>query len=599
MARDTIPHRVLRMAVEKPSTIAYQSKVGGQWQPTTWKAYVEQIRSAARAMMALGLSRGGKVSILGFNRPEWVIFDHAAMMAGGCPAGIYTTCSAEEVQYIVHHSESHIVLVENAEQLAKIRTKRAELPLLQWIVMMKSDAAATASAAGDDVLSWEDFLAKADGTPDSALDQRVDAIEQADLATLIYTSGTTGPPKGVMLSHGALAWTAQTLMDMSGRYTGDVLLSYLPLSHIAEQMCTVHGPATGGHTIYFAESLEKVPDNLKDARPTVFFGVPRIWEKFHAVLAGKLAEATGTKKRLVDWARKVCSQVNARRFRGEPLPKLLALQYKLADRLVISKIKQALGFDRVRDLISGAAPIAPEVLEFFASLDLPIREIYGQSEDSGPTSCNLPGRTKLGTVGPPIPGIEVKIAEDGEILVRGPHLFLGYFKEPEATADTLRDGWLCTGDLGQFDHEGFLSITGRKKEIIITAGGKNIAPKNIEALIKQSPLVGEAVIIGDRRKYLTALITLDEAAARKLVPQGDLTTAPEIRSALQQAIDQANAQLARVEQVKKFAILPRPFAIDTGELTPTLKLKRKIVAQNFAREIDAMYADDATASNVA
>lgn len=599
MARDTIPHRVLRMAVEKPSTIAYQSKVGGQWQPTTWKAYVEQIRSAARAMMALGLPRGGKVSILGFNRPEWVIFDHAAMMAGGCPAGIYTTCSAEEVQYIVHHSESHIVLVENAEQLAKIRTKRAELPLLQWIVMMKSDAAATASAAGDDVLSWEDFLAKADGTPDSALDQRVDAIEQADLATLIYTSGTTGPPKGVMLSHGALAWTAQTLMDMSGRYTGDVLLSYLPLSHIAEQMCTVHGPATGGHTIYFAESLEKVPDNLKDARPTVFFGVPRIWEKFHAVLAGKLAEATGTKKRLVDWARKVCSQVNARRFRGEPLPKLLALQYKLADRLVISKIKQALGFDRVRDLISGAAPIAPEVLEFFASLDLPIREIYGQSEDSGPTSCNLPGRTKLGTVGPPIPGIEVKIAEDGEILVRGPHLFLGYFKEPEATADTLRDGWLCTGDLGQFDHEGFLSITGRKKEIIITAGGKNIAPKNIEALIKQSPLVGEAVIIGDRRKYLTALITLDEAAARKLVPQGDLTTAPEIRSALQQAIDQANAQLARVEQVKKFAILPRPFAIDTGELTPTLKLKRKIVAQNFAREIDAMYADDATASNVA
>jgi len=587
------------MAVEKPSTIAYQSKVGGQWQPTTWKTYVEQIRSAARAMMALGLPRGGKVSILGFNRPEWVIFDHAAMMAGGCPAGIYTTCSAEEVQYIVHHSESHIVLVENAEQLAKIRTKRAELPLLQWIVMMKSDAAATASAAGDDVLSWEDFLAKADGTPDSALDQRVDAIEQADLATLIYTSGTTGPPKGVMLSHGALAWTAQTLMDMYGRYTGDVLLSYLPLSHIAEQMCTVHGPATGGHTIYFAESLEKVPDNLKDARPTVFFGVPRIWEKFHAVLAGKLAEATGTKKRLVDWARKVCSQVNARRFRGEPLPKLLALQYKLADRLVISKIKQALGFDRVRDLISGAAPIAPEVLEFFASLDLPIREIYGQSEDSGPTSCNLPGRTKLGTVGPPIPGIEVKIAEDGEILVRGPHLFLGYFKEPEATADTLRDGWLCTGDLGQFDHEGFLSITGRKKEIIITAGGKNIAPKNIEALIKQSPLVGEAVIIGDRRKYLTALITLDEAAARKLVPQGDLTTAPEIRSALQQAIDQANAQLARVEQVKKFAILPRPFAIDTGELTPTLKLKRKIVAQNFAREIDAMYADDATASNVA
>ncbi|HEU4614649.1 MAG TPA: long-chain fatty acid--CoA ligase [Kofleriaceae bacterium] len=587
MAKDTIPHRVLRMAVERPSTIAYQAKVNGQWQPTTWKTYVDQIRTAARAMMALGLPRGGKVSILGFNRPEWVIFDHAAMMAGGVPAGIYTTCSAEEVQYIVHHSESHLVLVENAEQLAKVMSKRAQLPQLRWIVTMKG-----VTATGDDVLSWEQFLAKAEGTTEVELDQRVDAIEQADLATLIYTSGTTGPPKGVMLSHGNLAWTSRTLLEMGGQRTGDVLLSYLPLSHIAEQMCSIHMPATAGHTVYFAESLEKIAENLKDARPTVFFGVPRIWEKFHAVLAGKLAEATGAKKRLVEWARGVCSQVNARRFRGEPLPKLLELQYRLADRLVISKVKQAIGFDRVQELFSGAAPIAPDVLEFFASLDLPIKEIYGQSEDCGPTSCNLPGKTKLGTVGPPIPGIEVKIAEDGEILVRGPHVFLGYLKEPEATAEALKDGWLCSGDLGQFDAQGFLSITGRKKEIIITAGGKNIAPKNIEAMIKQSPLVGEAVVIGDRRKYLTALITLDEAAARKLVPDGDLTQAPEIRSAIQSTIDEANQALARVEQIKKFVILARPFGIDTGELTPTMKIKRKVVAQKYAREIESMYAQD-------
>jgi long-chain acyl-CoA synthetase len=576
------------MAVERPSAIAYQAKVNGRWQPTTWRTYVEQIRSAARAMIALGLATGGKVSILGFNRPEWVIFDHAAMMAGGCPAGIYTTCSPEEVQYIVHHSESLLVLVENAEQLAKVRAKRAELPLLRWIVTMQG-----VEASGDDVLAWDAFLAKGDTVTEAELDRRVDAIEQADLATLIYTSGTTGPPKGVMLSHGNLAWTAQTLLDMGGRRVDDVSLSYLPLSHIAEQMCTIHMPATSGSTVYFAESLEKVPENLKDVRPTVFFGVPRIWEKFHAVLVGKLAEAQGARKYLVEWARKVCTEVNKRRFRGEPLPKVLELQYRLADRLVISKIKQALGFDRVQELFSGAAPIAPDVLEFFASLDLPIKEIYGQSEDCGPTSCNLPGRTKLGSVGPPLPGVEVKIAEDGEILVRGPNVFLGYYKEPEATAEALKDGFLCSGDLGAFDAEGFLTITGRKKEIIITAGGKNIAPKNIEAMIKQSPLVGEAVVIGDRRKYLTALITLDESAARKLLPSGDLTKAPEIRSMVQARIDEVNQQLARVEQIKKFVILPAAFSIDSGELTPTLKIKRKVVAQKYAKEIESMYAEDA------
>ena len=587
MSRDTIPHRVLKMGNERPSTIAYQAKVNGRWQPTTWKTYVDQIRSAARALMALGLPRGGKVSILGFNRPEWVIMDHAAMMAGGVPAGIYTTCSAEEVQYIVHHSESLVVLVENTEQLAKVKAKRAELPLLKWIVTMKG-----VTATGDDVLTWEDFLAKGETVADSELDKRVNAIEQADLATLIYTSGTTGPPKGVMLSHKNIAWASQALLDVAGRRTDDVSLSYLPLSHIAEQMASIHMPATAGTTVYFAESLEKLADNLKDARPTVFFGVPRVWEKFHSVLAGKLADATGAKKFLVEWARKVCTQVNAHRFRGESIPKVLELQYRLVDRLVISKIKLALGLDRAAHLISGAAPIATDVLEFFASLDLPISEIYGQSEDCGPTSFNLPGRTKLGTVGPPFPGIEVKIADDGEILVRGPHVFLGYYKEPEATADSLKDGWLCSGDLGAFDDQGFLSITGRKKEIIITAGGKNIAPKNIEALIKQSPLVGEAVVIGDRRKYLTALVTLDEPAARKLLPSGDLTKAPEIRSTIQTQIDTVNQTLARVEQIKKFVILPSAFGIDSGELTPTMKIKRKVVAQKYASEIEAMYADD-------
>jgi long-chain acyl-CoA synthetase len=316
----------------------------------------------------------------------------------------------------------------------------------------------------------------------------------------------------------------------------------------------------------------------------VFFGVPRIWEKFHAVLSAKLAEVTGAKKILVDWARKVCAQVNAYRDRGEPVPRVLDGQYRLVHKLVISKLKVALGFDRARSLISGAAPIAPDVLEFFASIDLPIREIYGQSEDTGPTSFNLPGKTRIGAVGPSLPGLECKIADDGEILIRGPNVFLGYFKEPEATAESLKDGWLCSGDLGAFDADGFLSITGRKKEIIITAGGKNIAPKNIEAALKQSPIIGEVVVIGDRRKFLTALVTLSDAASK--VPDQ-----LQLRTTIQAQIDVVNASLARVEQVKKFAILPRPFGIDSGELTPTMKIKRKVVAQMYATEIEAMYMD--------
>ena len=588
--RDTIPHRLLKQAVVNPSLVAYQAKQDGRWHPTTWQTYAAQVRTAARALISLGFPRGGKVAILGFNRPEWVILDQAAMMAGGAAAGIYTTCSPDEVQYIVHHSEAHVVLVEDAGQLAKVMARRAELPLLRWIVLMRGPA-----VAGAEVLSWDEFLARAEATPEPVLDARLAAIELADLATLIYTSGTTGPPKGVMLSHANLAWTAQLLIDAGGgRQHGDCALSYLPLSHIAEQMSTIHMPTSAGSMVYFAESLDKVPDNLKECRPTVFFGVPRIWEKFHAGLASKLGEVTGGKRKLVDWARKVCTAVNAHRDRGEPLPRGLQIQYALADRLVLNKLKLALGFDRARALISGAAPIAPDVLAFFSSIDLPIREIYGQSEDTGPTSYNLPGRTRIGSVGPPLPGIEVKLGDDGEILIRGPNVFMGYYKEPEATAETLKDGWLCSGDLGAFDREGFLTITGRKKEIIITAGGKNIAPKNIEAALKQSPVVGEAVVIGDRRKFLSVLVTLDEDAARKLVPDlapGALATAPRIRLAIQQQVDDVNRTLARVEQIKKFTILERPFGIATGELTPTLKIKRKVVAQMYDREIEAMYAD--------
>jgi len=367
-------------------------------------------------------------------------------------------------------------------------------------------------------------------------------------------------------------------------------------------MLTIHGPTVSGASVYFAEHLDKVAENLKEVQPTLIFGVPRIWEKFHAGVSEKLGAATGFKKSLVEWVRKVAKKKTDLENHGQKMGPFLALQYMAANRLVLSKLKPALGLGRARMCVSGAAPIAKEVLEFFASLDIPIREVYGQSEDTGPTTINVPGKTRFGTVGALIPGVEVKIADDGEILVRGRNVFKGYFKEPEATREALVDGWLCSGDLGEISPDGFLSITGRKKEIIITAGGKNIAPKNIEASLKNSRLVAEAVVIGDRRKFLSALIALDEEATKNfLAEKGQsggqpLHTNAAVLAEVQRAVDEVNKELAQVEQVKKFTILSRNFTIENGELTPTLKIKRKIVNQNFAEQIEAMYAEQGGAA---
>jgi long-chain acyl-CoA synthetase len=573
----------------RPNDPAYFVKQNGVWRGTSWSDYAADVRTAAKAMIALGFQKGQSVAILGFNRPEWNTFNVACMAAGGAPAGIYTTCSAVEVQYIVHHCEAPFVLVENVDQWKKIEAQRENLPALRHVVMMKG-----APTINDPlVLSWDAFMQKAAQVSDEEFLKRLDALEPTGLATLIYTSGTTGPPKGVMLSHRNLTWTADVSRDISRLTSQDTNLSYLPLSHIAEQMFTLHGPISNGNAVYFAESIEAVPDNLKEVQPTVMFGVPRIWEKFHAGISAKLNEAKGAKKRLLDWARGVATEVNLLKAQGKEPDLKLTLQYELAKKLVFSKLKQAIGLGNARMCISGAAPIAKEVLEFFASLDVVIFEVYGQSEDTGPTSFNQFGRTRFGSVGPKLPGIEVRIAEDGEIQVRGPNVFLGYYKDPEATAEALVDGFLCSGDLGQFDKDGFLFITGRKKDIIITAGGKNIAPKNIEAALKNDELIAEAVVIGDRRKFLSALVTLDDAAVARLGVSGKAHESPRVRELIQQRVDQINRDLARVEQVKKFVVLPRPFTIDSGELTPTLKIKRKKVGENWAKEIESLYADDA------
>jgi long-chain acyl-CoA synthetase len=593
MSFDSVPQRVQQQARRRAAAPAYCVRTDGDWRPTSWRQYADDVRQAGKALIALGIESGETVGIIGFNRPEWTTFHLAAMSIGGVPAGIYTTNAPGEVQYILDHAESAIVLVENADQWHKLDHERSRLPRLRHVVMMRG------APRIDDplVMSWDEFRARAERVGDALFDQRLAALQPDQLGTLIYTSGTTGPPKGVMLTHGNLAWTANVAAKITDVGPDDVLLSYLPLSHIAEQMFTIHAAVTVGYTVSFAESIEAMPDNLKEVQPHVFFGVPRVWEKFHDGISAKMRETSGAKRVLVDWAMGVGRRAVALRCRGQRPTGALALQHRLADRLVFAKLKPAIGLGRARICLSGAAPIAPAVLEFFAGLDLLVHEVYGQSEDCGPTSFNLPGRTSIGSVGEPIPGVDVRIAPDEEILVRGPNVFLGYYKDPAATAETLVDGWLHSGDLGTFDSDGFLHVTGRKKEIIITGGGKNITPTNIEAALKQSPLINEATVIGDRRKYLTALLTLDPEAAAAFAATHHLNGAemhahPVLRGAVAEHIESVNAQFARVEGVKKFCVLPRNFTIEDGELTPTLKVKRTVVSEHFAPEIDAMYTDD-------
>jgi long-chain acyl-CoA synthetase len=590
VAFETIPQLVLDNGRTLGSAPAYFVRGAARWEPTSWADYAVEVRRAGAALVALGVEPGQAVCILGTNRPEWVIVDVGAMAAGAIPAGIYATSSPAECAYILNHSEAPVLLVENEAQWQKIAAVRDELPHLRHVVTMKGTAV-------DDplVLGWDAFMAK--GEKERGIDDRLEALRPDTVTTYIYTSGTTGRPKAVMLTQDNLAWTAAQASELAQAKRSDRLVSYLPLSHVAEQMFTIHIAAVAGYPVYFAESLDKLNANLVEVEPTLFFGVPRVWEKFHAGVVEKLKENTGVKAKLVERSTVVGRRVVEALCQGRRPGLADAAQFSFFERVVHSKVQQGLGLDKARLCVSGAAPVSKEILEFFAGFGVPVYEVYGQSEDCGPTSFNIPGRARFGTVGPAFPGVEVKIAGDGEILVRGRNVFAGYAKDPEATAETLADGWLHTGDLGEFDGDGFLTITGRKKDIIITAGGKNVAPKLLEGGLRNHPLVSEAVLIGDRRKFLTALVTLDAEAVTRFREERGLTDlgvpnqSPEIRAEIQQAVDGVNTEMARVEQIKKFTILPRDLSIADGELTPTLKVKRNVVTAHFEAEIEAMYGD--------
>ncbi|MFB6263046.1 MAG: long-chain fatty acid--CoA ligase, partial [Bradymonadaceae bacterium] len=531
--RDLVVDRFLDNVGERGAKPALWHKDDDEWTAIEWSDYGQMAREFAGALIASGYEAGDCVSISGYTCPKWVISDLGAMMARAVPVGVYYTNSPAELGYIARHSESRIVVARNREHWKKVDEVRDELPDLERVVVMEG---------GDEiddplVVSWDEFLAEGREHLDE-VEKRFREIEPDDIGTMIYTSGTTGDPKGVMLSHDNLAFTADVARQiLGGLEEGDCMVSYLPLSHIAEQMFTIHLAVTFGYPIWFADDVYNVLDALKAARPTFFFGVPRIWEKFKSKLESRLEEATGWKAKMVDWCRDVGREAGYERIQKGEVRGLLGWKYALADKLFFSKLKGELGLDRLRMAISAAAPIGKDVLEFFLSCDITIREVYGQSEDCGPTTVNMPepGKTKLGTVGVPIPGVEVEIADEdiydgdpeGEILVKGRNVFQGYYKNQEATDETLVDGWLHSGDIGRFDDDGFLEITGRKKQIIITAGGKNVAPPKIEGPLKEIDGVGHAVVIGDGRKFLSALIALDEDRIDSLAEQHGVEPEPE------------------------------------------------------------------------
>jgi len=582
------PQAFLNTAARLGEAPAYFTRGETAWQPTSWRVFAEQVRHAAGGLVALGVKPGDRVAILAYNRPEWVIADLATMMAGGVPVGIYFTAAPAEVTFILKDSGAVVLVAENAAQFAKLAGKGNELGGLKRVAMMEGEA-------GDAwQIGWDGLLSLGANMSDGEVAERSKTIAPQQAGTLLYTSGTTGMPKAVELSHAALCNCIEVMRETAHYGPEDRVISYLPLAHIAEKMLSVHAYAACGYQVYFARSVTELAKHLPEVRPTVFFGVPRVWEKFSGGLREKLAQATGTKAKIAAWAQQVGREWHKASREGGKPGLGLAVQYRLAERLVYGKVKAAIGLGEARILFSGAAPIAPEVLEFLSGLNIMVLELYGQSETCGPTSSNMPGANRIGSVGRAMPGTELRIAEDGEVLVQDKKLLTGYAGRPDATAETLVDGWLHSGDLGRLDEDGYLYITGRKKDLIITAGGKNISPAAIEAAAEAVPILEHVVVYGDRKPFLSALVTLNPEHLATLarqhgVPVEGITAHPAVLAEVQAGIDAVNAEQARVAQIRKFTVLPGRFSVETGELTPTLKLKRAVVVARFLAEFEAMY----------
>jgi long-chain acyl-CoA synthetase len=588
----TLPGLLLHWAAQTPGRVALRSKNLGRWEELTWAGYATRAAHVGLGLRTIGVAAGDRIAIHSENRSEWLLADLGAQGIGAVSVGIYPTSPEAEVEYLLTHSESKVIVVEDQEQLDKTLAVRDRLPGLERIVII--DTTGLRGFADSQVITCAELEALGAEQPQSDYADSVAALDPHGVAIIVYTSGTTGPPKGAMLSHRNLVAAAEHIGPAWGPGPGEEVLSYLPLCHVAERLISLITALGYGYVVNFPESAITMAADIVEIQPTFFLGVPRVWEKLMASTEIRMQDASSLKRLAYRFFMARGKRTAARRLAGgRP-----GLGYAVGWLFVYRHLRRKMGLARVRGAISGAAPIAPQVLEWFWALGVTVREGYGQTEGTGLGTVNPPGRVKMGSVGQALPAVELRIADDGEILLRSPGVFPGYFKNPDATAATVDpDGWLHSGDVGTLDADGYLTITDRKKDIIITAGGKNISPSEIENKLKVSPYIREAVVIGDRRPYLTALLGIELDTVRNWATRQnlafttytDLSTKPEVRALLQQWVDQVNAELAQVETIKRFAMIPRELDHEEGELTATQKVKRAAIAQMFEAEIEALY----------
>ncbi len=588
-------HEMLAHTVERhPDKDAYRTILDdGSMVSINWTEFAEQVRQVGKSLISLGVGKDDKVNILSYSNYRWVLADVATASIGSITVGIYHSLLAKDIGYIVNHSDAVLVFAEDPGQVAKLSDIREQLPEVRKVVLFKG-----APPPGDDwVITFEDFLELGKDVTDESLDARIADVEATDVAAIVYTSGTTGIPKGAVLTHDNITFTAQSVFGSAKIYPDDTAMLFLPLAHIFARTCVFTALFSGCNTT-FARAIDTIGEDFKTARPHWFPSVPRIYEKVHAKILSGASAKGGVALKLFNWACGVGDRVSDHLLAKQPIPFLTRLQYALATKLVFSKVQAALG-GQVRWCISGAAPLDPSIGKFFHAAGVLILEGIGMTENTSFTNVNREDNYRFGWVGPTGPGIEQKTGDDGEVLYRGRNVMREYYKMPTDTAETLTsDGWQHTGDLGEIDDVGFLRITGRKKDLIVTAGGKNVAPSAIEGLIATSPYIAQVCVIGDRRKYLTALITVDQENIRAYAAEhgiageslDELLASEGINSLIQGVVDAKNKEFASFETIKKFRLLEE-FSIENGLLTPTLKVKRNVAMERFADVIDSMYEE--------
>jgi len=595
---ETIPRLFNKAVAENGQRVALRTKDLGIWHDISWKEYHDKAKKIGCALVSMGFAKGDSVCIIGDNSIEWVMADMGIQCIGGISVGVYATNAWQQVEYVVNHCDAKFIFMENEEQLDKWLMFRENTPLLQKVIIW--DTKGLTDFKDPMVMTFDQLLdlgAKKNEKQPLLFEEMQSEVKPDDLALIIYTSGTTGLPKGAMLTHKNVTWMAEAVDKTIRIYKKDNVLSFLPLCHVFERLFTVFIHLKFAYTVNFVEKPDTVMQNMMEVSPTIGYAVPRIWEKYYSNIMIKMADATWIKRFIFNAALKIGKKRAdfVMNFKSPGL--VLKFMYFIAWFTVFRKLKERLGFENIRVAISGAAPISKDVLRFFQSIGMNLIEGYGQTEGTGVTTLSPEDKTKFGTVGKSLMGIDIKIADDGEILVRSPSVFAGYYKSKEATAETIVDGWLLTGDVGEIDADGFLTITDRKKDIIVTAGGKNITPQYIENKLKASIYINDSVVIGDKRKFLSSLIMIDEDNVIKFAQDNkiqfstykDLTQDEQVNALIDSEVKKVNETLARVENIRKFTILPKRLYEEDGEVTPTMKIKRKFVNEAFKDIIEAMY----------